>query len=137
MGFYLSTVGRIPRYQWWLGSLGLVLYAVVAGFTMAATVSHEFGESRDGTIIVVIFQLIALYPYYCITVKRFHDRGKADIFAQLVVAVCRKSLDRNDQEISTALSRFRRRIQPDRDPSRAPALAKFSPVSAGVGRREG
>jgi uncharacterized membrane protein YhaH (DUF805 family) len=85
MEFFFSAQGRIPRYQWWLGSIGLG----VAGLIIGAILGLLFGAAmRDfvGRFVLFLVSLVILYASYCLIAKRFHDRDKPELYAQLVIA---------------------------------------------------
>jgi uncharacterized membrane protein YhaH (DUF805 family) len=73
LGYILSsTQGRIPRSQWWLGLLVLVIVGVV----LAGVVYLAFGATTMGIIATLILQVLLLYPSYALSAKRFQDRNK-------------------------------------------------------------
>jgi len=73
LGYILSsTQGRIPRGEWWLGLLVLVIVGVV----LAGVVYLAFGATTIGIIATLILQILLLYPSYALSAKRFQDRNK-------------------------------------------------------------
>jgi uncharacterized membrane protein YhaH (DUF805 family) len=87
MSFYFSATGRISRHQWWLGVIGVVVYSVVGGFTLGWILGQQLLLAAGGRIILFLFQLIGLYAYYCVTAKRFQDRERPVLYAQIVVGI--------------------------------------------------
>ncbi|HXC27619.1 MAG TPA: DUF805 domain-containing protein [Stellaceae bacterium] len=84
MEFFLSAQGRIPRYQWWLGSIGLG----VAGLIVGVIIGLVFGAAARGfagRAVLFLVSLAIIYGSYCLIAKRFHDRDKPELYAQLVV----------------------------------------------------
>jgi len=62
---FLSLDGRISRQPFWIGSLILVGVNIVA--------SLVFGQG----FLAAVAGLALLYPSVCVSVKRWHDRGKS------------------------------------------------------------
>ncbi|HML09953.1 MAG TPA: DUF805 domain-containing protein, partial [Stellaceae bacterium] len=72
------------RYQWWLGSIGLA----VAGIIVGAIIGVAFGPAArafGGRFVLFLVSLAIIYASYCLIAKRFHDRDKPELYAQLVV----------------------------------------------------
>ena len=87
MSFYFSAVGRIPRHQWWLGTLGVIVYMVVVSFALTLIFGPLFLVDAGGRIALLPFQLVALYASYCIMAKRFQDRERPARYAQIAVGI--------------------------------------------------
>jgi uncharacterized membrane protein YhaH (DUF805 family) len=88
MTLFFSVVGRISRTQWWIGSVGIFVYVIVVSFIEVAM----FGVGPTATIAgriegFLLFDLVRLYASYCIAAKRFQDRGKPALYAQITVGV--------------------------------------------------
>ena len=62
--FFLSPRGRINRELWWLG----VIVVIICGAVFAAI----FGQSAG-----FAFNLVLLFPYFILHIKRCHDRDKS------------------------------------------------------------
>ncbi|MHA6298649.1 DUF805 domain-containing protein [Devosia sp. CAU 1758] len=67
--------GRITRQQWWTGALALLVIGLILGIVALAMVL-AIGQS-DTMFAVWLFgaiNLAFLWPYYCLGIKRRHDR---------------------------------------------------------------
>ncbi len=62
---FTSFDGRITRQPFWIGSLVLVGVNLVAAFVLG------------GGILGTIISLALIYPSLCVSIKRWHDRGKS------------------------------------------------------------
>jgi uncharacterized membrane protein YhaH (DUF805 family) len=87
MSLLFSVAGRIPRYQWWIGSLCIFAYVVVSSVIEVAIFGLGSRPDSVGLIEILMFDLVWLYASYCIAAKRFQDRGKPAFYAQIAVAV--------------------------------------------------
>ena len=70
---FLSFDGRISRQPFWIGTLILV------GVNIVATL--VFGEGMLGAVVAVAL----IYPSVCVSVKRWHDRGKSGWWVLIVL----------------------------------------------------
>jgi uncharacterized membrane protein YhaH (DUF805 family) len=61
---FLSLDGRISRQPFWIGMLVLVVVNVVAGAVL-------------GRFLSTLVGIALIYPSVCVSVKRWHDRGKS------------------------------------------------------------
>ncbi len=101
LGFYFSPVGRIGRRWFWLGFIGLALIEAAFNYWLASALfGHDWFDPQTGTIakparqLILLVNLIFLFPFFVVLARRFHDRGKGAIwtvpflvtFAALVVA---------------------------------------------------
>jgi uncharacterized membrane protein YhaH (DUF805 family) len=66
---YTTTDGRISRKQWWLGVVGLIVASIVLSIILAI-----IGLGTNSAWGQLIAFLILLYPNYCLSIKRRHDR---------------------------------------------------------------
>jgi uncharacterized membrane protein YhaH (DUF805 family) len=78
--FLFSPFGRIGRGQWWLGQLAIIV-TVIAGSLLTALLFGQKTPDGDlstaaygGIAIIVVF---ACYINICVTITRYHDRGKS------------------------------------------------------------
>ena len=81
---YLNPSGRIARKAWWLGTIGLVIIAILIQIVIRAAGS-AFGlhKSLFGQGLMA---LAAIYvPYYALTLKRLHDRGRPKFLFYLFI----------------------------------------------------
>jgi uncharacterized membrane protein YhaH (DUF805 family) len=78
--FYLSARGRISRSQFWLKFVlpVLIVFVVLQVIFMAVGVGD-----RGSTIILIIWDLIILWPSIAIYIKRAHDRDRSGWFLLL------------------------------------------------------
>lgn len=84
MNLLFSLDGRIGRLSWWLGSLVPVLILVL-GSAMVGVVGagkHNASGTADLVVLLPLFIVIpvAFWINLCVTVKRYHDRGKSGIW---------------------------------------------------------
>lgn len=89
MTLLFSFAGRISRSQWWIGSVVIFVYVVVVALIEVAI--FGLGPSKVSTAGRIEgflpFDLVRLYASYCIAAKRFQDRGKPALYAQMTVGV--------------------------------------------------
>ncbi len=97
---YLRTNGRISRKTWWIGAIILgVAFAIlsllvlpIVGLGMpnaeqlAASINDatQIGPALLGAIQAsalgsLVLYLLSAYPFYCLSIKRRHDRNNAGI----------------------------------------------------------
>jgi uncharacterized membrane protein YhaH (DUF805 family) len=88
MSLLFSLAGRISRYQWWIGTLCIFVYVVIVAFVEMAIFRLKFRANTASRIeTFLLFDLVRLYASYCIAAKRFQDRGKPALYAQIAVGV--------------------------------------------------
>jgi uncharacterized membrane protein YhaH (DUF805 family) len=75
--FLLNWKGRVNRAQFWAFVL---LY--IAGAIAIAIVDGILGT---GGILGFIYALAALYPYFCVLIRRWHDRDKSGLFCLVIL----------------------------------------------------
>ena len=81
MSLLLSVAGRIPRYRWWIGTLAVSAFVLLVFLLLSAIFGAGFMMSTNGRAALFVLQLVWLYPYYCLSGKRFQDRAKPASFA--------------------------------------------------------
>jgi uncharacterized membrane protein YhaH (DUF805 family) len=71
---YTSFEGRIPRKQFWIGTIVLAIVALAILFASLWLVGeNDYTAIRfNGFIVTLVF----LYPLLAVWVKRLHDRGR-------------------------------------------------------------
>jgi uncharacterized membrane protein YhaH (DUF805 family) len=80
LAFFLSSSGRIGRAQWWLAQIG-VLAIVIVIVVLVAMLQGATGQAQTANaLILVIGFLILSWMTFCLTVKRYHDRGKSALW---------------------------------------------------------
>ena len=95
-GIYTSFNGRIGRAKYWLASIILVVtFMALAFLAMVLLVGMFRGvftfavwRSADDIILnLVVFasQLLILYPWAALTVKRLHDRNRSGYLAAFLL----------------------------------------------------
>ena len=91
---FFSTTGRIGRMTFFKRSVVLALIEVllmtIVGFSAALWTFNSPDTDLITTAAMFIVGLLAIFPIYCLNVKRLHDLGKdetlAKIFAGLGIA---------------------------------------------------
>lgn len=84
---YLDPRGRIARKAWWLGTIGLVIIAILIQIVIS-TAGSVFGmhKSLFGQGLMALAVIAAIYvPYYALTLKRLHDRGRPELLFYLFI----------------------------------------------------
>jgi uncharacterized membrane protein YhaH (DUF805 family) len=79
---YTTTDGRIGRKQWWIGVTGIILASIVLGIILNIVGLNP--QSPLGSLVAV---LILLYPNYCLSLKRRHDRNNNGMDLKILLGV--------------------------------------------------
>lgn len=88
MGYlFFSTEGRIPRSRWWIGLLVLVVISIAALGIAYGWLRNDLIFTERGRTIILAISLALLWPSYCLSVKRLHDRDRSAILAVIVFAL--------------------------------------------------
>jgi uncharacterized membrane protein YhaH (DUF805 family) len=88
LAFVLSPSGRIGRGKWWLAQL--VTICIIISFVVLLSLQLP-GKAIDGILVTesspgidpmfaaefAVFAIFLIWMGFCITVKRYHDRGKS------------------------------------------------------------
>ena len=81
LAFFFSPSGRIGRAQWWLSQLAVIAFVIIAVFFMVillgATEQARMAAAVPLGVSLVAVTLMLLWMGFCLTVKRYHDRGKS------------------------------------------------------------
>lgn len=82
MATFFSWNGRVGRGIWWLGQFlqwGLILAAVLVVLLVMPADSQPLGKLTIyvGGLVGVVALVAGFWAQVCVTVKRFHDRGKS------------------------------------------------------------
>lgn len=76
--------GRIGRKSYWIGAI--VVFAItVAAMVIIYPITMNTGGPRLAMLLLLIVQLVLLYPILAIMVKRFHDRNRPGTFAWILL----------------------------------------------------
>jgi uncharacterized membrane protein YhaH (DUF805 family) len=81
LAFFFSPSGRIGRAQWWLAQIA-VLAIVIVIVVLMAMLQGATGQAQTADVLLLaigllILSLTAMWVTFCLTVKRYHDRGKS------------------------------------------------------------
>jgi uncharacterized membrane protein YhaH (DUF805 family) len=88
LAFMLSPSGRFGRAKWWLAQLVtfiiiivfiILLFVQFSGDDITKVFADRPNPSIDPVFVVelLVLALFLLWMTFCITVKRYHDRGKS------------------------------------------------------------
>jgi uncharacterized membrane protein YhaH (DUF805 family) len=82
LSFFFSPLGRFGRAQWWLAQLAVLAIVIIAVVLLLGMldVTTEQTPSADVLLLsvgLVIISLMLMWMGFCVTVKRYHDRGKS------------------------------------------------------------
>ena len=84
LAFFFSPSGRIGRAQWWLAQIAviaiLIAVFVLLGVLHGATEPTQATDAAllaIGFLILLIISILLIWVTFCLTVKRYHDRGKS------------------------------------------------------------
>ena len=84
LGYILtSREGRISRIEWWAGVLTLALVILAA----VGLIGWAFGQTPTGFLVVLLLEVLLLYPTYALSAKRFQDRDKPGRLALIGIGV--------------------------------------------------
>lgn len=75
--FLLNWQGRLNRGQFWAF---ILLY--IGGAIVLSIVDGILGT---GGILGILYVLVALYPYFCVLIRRWHDRDKSGWWSLLIL----------------------------------------------------
>jgi len=78
--FLFSAQGRIGRYQYWVN---WVLPLIVAFVILSVVLNLALENQLTATIVLLIFDVVILWPSIAIYIKRAHDRGRSGWFILL------------------------------------------------------
>lgn len=82
LAFFFSPSGRFGRAQWWLAQLAILAIVIIAVAVLMGILNGTTEQSRSTDALLlgiglVIFSPLLMWIGFCITVKRYHDRGKS------------------------------------------------------------
>jgi uncharacterized membrane protein YhaH (DUF805 family) len=79
---YTSFEGRINRAKYWAATIILIIIVLVIMFGVGFALGMSMNpEDHTFKLIVLVCQLIFLYPSAAVMVKRLHDRNRPGWFA--------------------------------------------------------
>ncbi len=89
MRFLFSPNGRIGRLAWWGGEFVPVLAVILGVVLIGETIGESYYTSPPAARATAILTLVAMpvlsmWINICLTVKRFHDRGKSGVWFLIV-----------------------------------------------------
>jgi uncharacterized membrane protein YhaH (DUF805 family) len=87
MRLLFTTQGRIPRHLWWSGIGTLVVYHVVTTLLLLQIYRDALFLTQEGRTVLFLVTLVGFGAAYCLAVKRFHDRDRPALLAQLPMAL--------------------------------------------------
>ena len=82
LSFFFSPSGRIGRAQWWLAQLVVLAIVIIAVVLLFGMLNGATEQARSADVLLlsiglVIVSLMLIWMGFCLTVKRYHDRGKS------------------------------------------------------------
>jgi len=80
--FFFSPSGRFGRAQWWLAQLAILAIVIIAVVVLMGILNGTREQSGNAHalllgIALLIFSPLLMWIGFCVTVKRYHDRGKS------------------------------------------------------------
>jgi uncharacterized membrane protein YhaH (DUF805 family) len=76
-----SPSGRIGRGQWWIAQIAVLtlvfIVVVLIGMLQGATEKSQTADVLLLAIGLLTLSLTLMWMTFCLTVKRYHDRGKS------------------------------------------------------------
>ena len=82
LAFFFSPSGRFGRAQWWLAQLAILAIVIVAVVLLFSVFNGATEQAPSAGVVLlsiglVIVSLMLMWMGFCVTVKRYHDRGKS------------------------------------------------------------
>ena len=82
LSFFFSPSGRFGRAQWWLAQLAILVIVTIAIVLMLGVLDGATNQVPSADVLLlsiglVIVSLMLIWIGFCVTVKRYHDRGKS------------------------------------------------------------
>lgn len=87
MRLLFTTRGRISRQLWWGGVGTLFVYHLVAILLLIDIYGSVPPPSLEGRAALFLVSLAGIAMASCLSIKRFHDRGRPAAFALIPMAV--------------------------------------------------
>jgi uncharacterized membrane protein YhaH (DUF805 family) len=84
---FFSTAGRITRSTWWIGIGALVVLNLVLFFVLWSILGPSLITSFLGRLVGLCVTAFNIYAVYCLSAKRFQDRDRAALNAQVVAGL--------------------------------------------------
>jgi uncharacterized membrane protein YhaH (DUF805 family) len=75
LAFFFSPVGRFGRADWWLAHL--ISFVALMVVLLALFSSYDAQNRTSIVAPMTILLLVQIWVTFCVTVKRYHDRGKS------------------------------------------------------------
>jgi uncharacterized membrane protein YhaH (DUF805 family) len=82
LAFFFSPSGRFGRAQWWLAQLAILAIVIIAVVVLMGILPGTTDQVPSADVLLlstglVIVSLMLFWIGFCVTVKRYHDRGKS------------------------------------------------------------
>lgn len=84
---FLSTSGRITRSTWWIGIGALVVLNLALFFVLWTILGPSLITNFFGRLVGLCVTAVNIYAVYCLSAKRFQDRDRSALNAQIVAAL--------------------------------------------------
>ena len=83
---YTSFDGRINRAKYWLATIVFIIIVFIVMFAIGFGLGISL-DPHDSTfkLVILVFQLLFLYPSAAVMVKRLHDRNRPGWFAAFIL----------------------------------------------------
>ncbi len=81
---FIKTTGRLNRLRYFKRGLVVLLASLVIGIPALMIFSDEWGNLTSfGNMITTIIGIVALFPMYCLDVRRLQDMNKDNTIAKV------------------------------------------------------
>jgi uncharacterized membrane protein YhaH (DUF805 family) len=84
---FLSTAGRITRSTWWIGIGALVVLNLALFFVLWIILGPSLIVNFVGRLVGLCVTAVNIYAVYGLSAKRFQDRDRSALNAQIVAAL--------------------------------------------------
>lgn len=105
---FFSTNGRIDRMTFFKRTLALIgvefLLTFIVGFAVIMMTLNSPNSESIMSAVITMIALAALFPEYCLNVKRLHDIGRDETLAKIFVGVGILGLATGFLELSTPMA---------------------------------
>ena len=85
---FFRRSGRLNRLRYFKCSMVVFLIAMIVELPVAIIFSDDsFNLSSFGNMLVMIINLVAQIPLYCLDVRRLHDMDKDETLAKILLII--------------------------------------------------